>query len=80
MKGAIVRVASKCMLDAIGFPEGTRVVAARVDLFNSGCVELVVEHDDLPDSPEGFTIPVVNPLFEEVRSLNRFVSWGIDGK
>ena len=61
MKAARDFVSTDLLLEALAFPEGSRVLACIGERASLGEIELFVEHDDLPDVPKGMPIPIRVP-------------------
>ena len=79
MRKAVVAVSAELFLQTLGFPEGTKLIAARnPDAFDCRKLELLIEHEALPDVPEGWESPQITPTFRR-GDLGEpvFVSWGI---
>lgn len=67
---AIVLISPELLLEAMKFPETTKVLQCRVT--ERSDIELVCEHDALPEVPWGNVLPTVKPLIEHVREQFRF--------
>jgi len=71
---ARVKIASEYIMDALGFPDKTTILACDGSgLLDTGILEFLIENPELEAVPEGARAPLVNPVFERV-SFN----WGID--
>ena len=61
MKAASVLISTELIMGALAFPEGATVKACLGERAPLGYIELVVEHDDLPEVPEGGEVPALKP-------------------
>mgnify|MGYP006969542429 FL=1 len=68
----MVKVSMELMVQALGFPDGT--VCLSVYQVAPDSFEMVVEHEDLPESPEGGFTKLL-PVFT-VDHENRPATWG----
>lgn len=83
MRIARVRVSMQLFLDALAFPEGARVRACVGERAGLGDIDLFIEHDDLPEVPEGQEIPLRVPVIttEEPPPSDFFTfDWGEEVK
>lgn len=81
MKIARVFVATDLIMAVLAFPEGATVKACLGERAPLGEIELIVEHDDLPDVPDGHEIPIRKPiltLLDADKKRPEFISfdWG----
>ena len=63
MRAARIRLGTQIVMDDLGFPQGTKVKACFGERVSLGQIELIVEHDDLPDIPQGQVIPEYVPVW-----------------
>ena len=64
---ARIRVSTPLILQALAFPEGTKLVACHTEhVASDGYVEFVLDHRDLPLLIEGQAAPVIVPVFTQV--------------
>lgn len=57
-----VRVSTDLILEALGFPEGTMIIACYGERAgHPGDVDFIVHHNDLPKTPEGGEAIEINP-------------------
>lgn len=57
-------VSDKLIIDALHMPRTASIIGASVNLANGG-VELLVEHDELPDLAKGALIPRYAPIITQ---------------
>lgn len=74
MGQALVDISGLLLLDALCFPEGTKILAASNGKW-FGDVKLLVDHKDLDDVVDGDNPPNIVPKFEQ-RSPVVMVDWG----
>jgi len=79
-----VRVSTALLVQALGFPEGTEVVACFGERAGyPGDIDLVLEHPDLPPVGEAGEAPELSPTFEIVGPKPASylkVDWGLNKK
>lgn len=75
MKAAIVTVSQELLLSALKFPWNTRIL--RVRLTDRGDLEMVCEHEALPEVEHGKPLPTVKPTIEQVREHFNFY-WSLE--
>ena len=59
MKTGMVQVTPERLTQALGLPPATQILGIRLDPFRGGLVELVVQHETLPENCEGCIPPMV---------------------
>lgn len=63
MKRGIVRISPKLLLELFQYENGT-VIDARMNHFNgSGTIELLIEHEDMPEVQEGEEVRIIAPSY-----------------
>lgn len=71
MKIARVFVATDLIMAVLAFPEGATVKACLGERAPLGEIELIVEHDDLPEVPAGGEVPTLKPRITILNSEQR---------
>lgn len=66
MRCAILRVSEEFLIEALKLPMDVKIHGARMDAFRPGELELVVEHETLPDVPSGDVLRTVSATFQAV--------------
>jgi hypothetical protein len=61
----ILRVDLQKLVEALGLPDETALVNARLSFTQVSCVELVIQHPDFKPLPMGAQIPFVLAVFNE---------------
>lgn len=67
---AIVRVSQELILSALKFPLGTQIL--RLQMTAQGDIELVCQHDSLPEVERGNPIPRLTPCITHVPEHFKF--------
>ena len=74
-----VEIPLQLLCDLLDFPTGTKIHRIKQS-FSSGNIQIIVEHDDLPEHREGEYIPMVTPEYtdENLGGIFRpqFKNWG----
>lgn len=64
MRVARIVINTRLLLDALAFPDGAKVKACIGERAPLGEIELFVEHEYLPDVPDGQPIPRRDPIIK----------------
>lgn len=70
---AKLRISREYLLDALGIPSATWILATALD---ETTIELLVQNNDIPDIKEGENIPVANPVIH----IEKTFDWGLKGE